>query len=60
MPESVLQGHKWEFHQSLCHRSWEFRVTQQFCQYGGRHYDLTRLKRPGQRENIVSLLSLKE
>ncbi len=60
MPESILQGYQRELQESLCHRSREFRVTQQFCQYRGRHYDLTGLKRPGQREDIVSLLSFKE
>ena len=60
MPESVLQRQQWEFQESFCHRGREFRVTQQFCQHGWRHYDLTGLKRTGQGENIVSLLSLKK
>jgi len=60
VPETVLQCNQGEFQESLCHRGREFRVTQQFCQYRRRHYDLTGLKCSSQRENIVSLLSLKE
>lgn len=60
MPESVLQRHQGEFQESLRHSGRQFRVTQQFSQYRWRHYDLTGLKRTGQGENIVSLLSLKK
>ena len=60
IPESVSQRDQWEFEESLSHRSREFRVAQQFCQYRRRHYHLAGLKRLGQGVNIVSLLSLKE
>jgi hypothetical protein len=60
VPESILQRNQWQFHQGLCHRGREFRFTQQFCQYRGRHNHLVRLKRSRQRDNIVSLLTLKE